>query len=111
MGKFVIRRRINGEFHFVLKANNGEIILTSEGYVNRAACENGIIPVKINSPYDERFMRKIATSGMHYFVLKAANGQTIGISEMYPTRRAMEIGINSVKVNAPGATTEDHTLV
>ncbi|HEX5552749.1 MAG TPA: DUF1508 domain-containing protein [Chitinophagaceae bacterium] len=30
MGKFVIKKRTNGEFQFNLKAGNSEIILTSE---------------------------------------------------------------------------------
>ena len=32
MGKFVITKRVNGEYQFNLKAGNDEIILTSEGY-------------------------------------------------------------------------------
>jgi uncharacterized protein YegP (UPF0339 family) len=42
MGKFVITNRKNGEFQFNLKAANGQVILTSEGYNNKAACVNGI---------------------------------------------------------------------
>jgi Uncharacterized conserved protein len=32
MGKFIITKRTNDEFQFNLKASNGEIILSSEGY-------------------------------------------------------------------------------
>ena len=42
MGKFVITMRKNGEFQFNLKATNGQVILTSEGYTTKAACMNGI---------------------------------------------------------------------
>jgi len=38
MGKFVIKTRTNGEYQFNLKAGNGEIILTSEGYTSKASC-------------------------------------------------------------------------
>ncbi len=49
MGKFVITKRSNGEFQFNLKANNGQSILSSEGYSTKNACENGIESVKRNS--------------------------------------------------------------
>ena len=42
-----------GEFRFRLKARNGEIIATSEGYVTKASCENGIESVKKNAPEAE----------------------------------------------------------
>ena len=35
MDKFVISKRSNGNYQFNLKANNGEIILTGEGYQNK----------------------------------------------------------------------------
>lgn len=46
MGKFVITKRSNGEFQFNLKANNGQTILTSEGYSAKSSCESGIESVK-----------------------------------------------------------------
>lgn len=39
-----------GEFRFRLKAKNGEVIATSEGYKSKASCENGIASVKKNAP-------------------------------------------------------------
>ncbi|MBQ5969847.1 MAG: YegP family protein [Clostridia bacterium] len=39
-----------GEFRFRLKARNGEIIATSEGYKAKASCINGIESVKKNAP-------------------------------------------------------------
>ena len=39
-----------GEFRFRLKARNGEIIATSEGYKAKASCLNGIESVKKNAP-------------------------------------------------------------
>ena len=38
-----------GEFRFRLKAKNGEVIATSEGYKAKASCMNGIESVKKNS--------------------------------------------------------------
>ena len=39
-----------GEFRFRLKAKNGEIIATSEGYKTKASCQNGIASVGKNAP-------------------------------------------------------------
>ena len=107
MGKFVIKKRLNGEFQFNLKASNGQVILTSEGYSSKSGCLNGIDSVKTNSPHDDRYERKKSSNGKYYFNLKSTNGQVIGSSEMYEASSGMENGINSVKTNAPNASTED----
>ena len=39
-----------GEFRFRLKAKNGEVIATSEGYKTKDSCMNGIESVKKNAP-------------------------------------------------------------
>ena len=39
-----------GEFRFRLKARNGQIIATSEGYTTKNACENGVESVRKNAP-------------------------------------------------------------
>ncbi|MBQ3385312.1 MAG: YegP family protein [Erysipelotrichaceae bacterium] len=38
-----------GEYRFRLKARNGEIILASEGYSQKAGCKNGIESVRKNA--------------------------------------------------------------
>ena len=42
-----------GEYRFRLKARNGEVIATSEGYKAKAGCLNGIESVKKNAPEAE----------------------------------------------------------
>lgn len=105
--KFEIKKGSSDKYRFNLKAGNGEIILSSETYQSKQGAENGIESVKTNAPNDARYERKMATSGQPYFVLKAANGEPIGRSETYSSTSAMENGIESVKKNAPTATTED----
>ena len=109
MGKFVISTRKNGEFQFNLKAGNGEIILTSEGYSAKASCLNGIESVRKNAPDDNRYERKEAKNGKTFFNLKASNGQVIGSSEMYESASGRDKGIESVKRNAPDATVDDQS--
>jgi hypothetical protein len=106
MGKFVIIQRRNGEYQFNLVAQNGRIILTSEGYITLAACQNGIQSVKINSVNDQRYQRKISMNGKAYFTLIASNGQIIGSSEMYESTASRDHSIDLIKELALKATVE-----
>ncbi|REC45738.1 YegP family protein [Chryseobacterium sp. 5_R23647] len=110
MGKFTISKRKNDEYQFNLKAGNGEIILTSEGYTTKANYHKGIESVRINSQDDSRYDRRVAVNEKDYFVLKARNGEIIGKSQYYRSKSSMEIGIDSVKTNAPTAEIVDETL-
>jgi uncharacterized protein len=101
--KFEIKKSANEQFMFNLKAANGEVILTSETYRQKGSAEQGIASVKANASDDSRFERKTAKDGSPYFVLKAANGEIIGKSEMYSSVAAMEKGIASVVTNAAEA--------
>lgn len=49
-GKFELYTDKKGEFRFRLKAGNGEIIASSEGYKTKASAENGIKSVQTNAP-------------------------------------------------------------
>jgi uncharacterized protein YegP (UPF0339 family) len=49
-GKFEIKKGSSGQYHFDLKAANGETIATSESYTTKAAAKNGIDSVKGNAP-------------------------------------------------------------
>ncbi|MBL0146023.1 MAG: YegP family protein [Chitinophagaceae bacterium] len=109
MGKFVISTRSNGEYQFNLKADNGQTILSSEGYTAKAGCTNGIESVKKNSQDSSNFERKVAANGKHYFNLKATNGQVIGTSQMYESEDGMVNGLASVLKNAHNAEVVDET--
>jgi uncharacterized protein YegP (UPF0339 family) len=106
-GKFEISVGKTGKFRFNLKASNGQTILTSEAYDSRKGAEGGIASVRKNAGNGGRFERKTAKDGSPYFVLKAANGEPIGKSEMYKTKRSMENGIASIGKNAPDAAVVD----
>ena len=109
MGKFEITSRKNGEFQFNLKATNGQVILTSQGYKTKASCLNGVESVKKNSQDDKRFEVKVSSNGKPFFNLMATNGQIIGTSQMYASETTMKNGIASVKRNAPEAAVVDLT--
>lgn len=108
-GKFELYKDKAGEFRFRLKAGNGQIILASEGYKQRASAENGIESVRKNAPDDARHERSETKNGKYRFNLKSTNGQVIGTSESYESSSSRDKGIESVKNNAPGAKVEDLT--
>jgi len=108
-GKFELKKSKSGQFMFNLKAANGQVILTSELYKAKAGAENGIASVRKNAGNDANFERKSSGKNEPYFVLKAANKEIIGKSEMYSSAASMENGIASVKTNAPDAKVEDLT--
>ncbi len=108
MGKFEIKKDASDQFRFNLKANNGEIILSSEAYRQKSSCENGIESVRKNSQIDSNFDRK-ESNGNYRFNLRSTNTQIIGVSESYNTSAAMENGIASVMKNAPDADIQDNS--
>jgi uncharacterized protein YegP (UPF0339 family) len=106
--KFVVTKS-GSRFYFHLTAESGEVILNSELYSRQGTVDEGVAAVKTNAPLDARYDRRSADTdtGQRYFVLTAPNGDVIGTSEMYASEAAREMGIESVKRNAPGAGVEE----
>jgi uncharacterized protein YegP (UPF0339 family) len=96
-GKFEIYTAKNGEFYFRLKSGNGETILGSEGYKAKSSAKNGVASVQKNCGDDNCYEAKEAKNGKHFFVLKAANRQVIGQSQMYKDAAGCKRGIAAVK--------------
>ena len=120
MGKFIIKNTNTG-IKFDLKANNGEVIATSEVYTTEAACRNGIDSVVRNAPiapiedqtvegYEvlkhPKFEVYLDKAGEFRFRLKATNGQIIAVGEGYKAKASCFNGIDSIKRNAPDAVIE-----
>jgi uncharacterized protein YegP (UPF0339 family) len=101
-GKFVIFKGKDGQDYFRLKAGNGEVILSSEGYKSRKSCLNGIESVRKNAAAG-RYECSVAKNGKSYFVLKATNGQEVGRSQMYKSESGCKNGMKSVTKNAADA--------
>lgn len=121
MGVFSVRAVASG-VKFDLKADNGEVIATSEVYDSRAACLKGVEsvrkvagtekledqPVKgakaLTNPKYEIYLDR---AGEYRFRLKARNGQIVAVSEGYATRQACLEGVASVRKNAPEGKIEE----
>ena len=108
-GKFVITKGKDNKFYFNLKAGNGEVILSSQGYKDKGGCLNGIESVKKNSQSKGRFEVKKSNDGKDYFVLTATNGQTIGKSQMYKSESGCSNGMKSVTNSAADASVADES--
>lgn len=106
---FELGKSSDGQFRFVLKAGNAEIILTSELYKAQDSAKNGIASVQANSADASRYEKKESSNGKPYFTLKAANHQVIGISQMYASVASRDAGIASVQANGQTSTIKDLT--
>lgn len=101
--KFETYKDKAGKHRFRLKAGNGEIILTSQGYSAKTGCKNGIESVRKNATNAANFETKDTSSGKFMFNLKASNQQVIGTSQSYSSSSGRDNGIKSVQKNAPDA--------
>ena len=49
-GKFELKKSKSGQYYFVLKAANGEVIAQSEQHTTHSAAKHGIESVRKNAP-------------------------------------------------------------
>ena len=85
----------DGEYYFNVRANNGEIVLRSEGYQTEAGARNGVASAKVNGIDLTRYVLLQATSGEWYFNLRAGNNKIIGTSEMYSSKSNARRGLKT----------------
>ena len=100
---FTIEQNKKGLFEFNLKAGNGQVILNSEPYYTKVACENAIESVRRSSLIEHRFQKMESMTGYQYFYLKASNGMILATSNYYESTASRDNGIASVMKNAPDA--------
>jgi len=108
-GKFEIFKDKADKYRFRLKAGNGEIILSSQGYEGKAGCTAGIESVRRNATDPNRFVKAKSDSGKFSFTLTAKNSQVIGNSQSYSSESGRDGGIASVGKSAPDASVDDQT--
>jgi Uncharacterized conserved protein len=108
-GTYLLHSAGSAQFHWDLKSGNGETILSSQVYASKQGAETGIKSCRANSAADAHFSRLTSSDEKPYFVLKAANGEVIGTSQMYATEATRDHGIASCRENGPTAATNDTT--
>jgi uncharacterized protein YegP (UPF0339 family) len=117
MGKFVVTEVKTG-VKFNLKANNGQVVATSQVYKTFETCKKGINSIKKNAPIakiEDQTVEGYAVeknpkweiytdkAGEVRFRLKARNGQIICSGEGYKQLSGCKNGIESIIKNAPDA--------
>jgi uncharacterized protein YegP (UPF0339 family) len=108
-GYYVLTKNVSSQYHFVLKADNHETILTSQMYSTKQGANTGIASCQTNSPFDSNYEKRLSGANQPYFVLKAGNYEIIGTSQMYLSTSARDTGIASCKANGPTKVVDDET--
>jgi len=96
------------QFYACLRAANRQVILLSEGYSDKGGAQKGIEAIKTASCEKSHFkisraVTQKGTPARWYFVLKAENHETVGVSELYNSRQGAEKGVASVMANGCGS--------
>ena len=114
MGRFVVKRTVDGEIMFNLLADNNEVIGTSETYRSMRSLRTGIDSVRRSAPSDiedltdsdsgtvkhPKWQLYLDRAGEYRFRLKAKNGEIILASEGYRSKSGALNGIDSVRRNS-----------
>ena len=108
-GKYLLHTAGKEQFHWDLKAGNAETILSSQMYTAKQGAVTGIESCRTNSGADLSYSRLTSKDNHPYFVLKAANGEIIGTSQMYGSGAARDHGITSCMKHGPSGVTQDET--
>ena len=105
--KYLLHAAGKDQFHWDLKAGNGETVLSSELYEGKQAAVNGIESCRKHSADDTRYARLTSKDNQPYFVLKSANGEVIGTSQMYGSGSARDHGITACMKAGTSAVIQD----
>jgi uncharacterized protein YegP (UPF0339 family) len=90
------------QYCFRLRANNGEIVLSSESYKTEAAAKKGVDSVKKNGPIAAQFEMVVGESEQTWFRLRASSAvgleaqEIIGRSQVYTSQHAALAGMHAV---------------
>jgi uncharacterized protein YegP (UPF0339 family) len=104
--KFEVKKTKSG-FVFNLKAPNGKYILSSEVYDEKKSAMSGVESVQRNAGAERQYETRESKKKEPYFVLLAKNGEVIGKSEMYKSKKGCRNGIVSCMKFGPDAKVVD----
>lgn len=107
---FLIQNSKDGQIYFTLRASNHEVVLTSETYTTLAAANNGIAAVRTAAQLPSNFKVMLSRREEPYFVLRSANHEIIGTSEMYSSTAARDEGITACQRAAREAVVVDRRV-
>jgi hypothetical protein len=102
-GKYFLHPAGTSQFHWALRAGNGETLLSSQLYGSLQSAQAAVQSCRTHSSNDACFSRVSTRDHRSYFVLTDSDGGKIGTSEMYPSESKREKGIATCKADAASA--------
>ncbi|MNP14820.1 hypothetical protein D3C76_1071570 [compost metagenome] len=95
-GWFELRKNNGGTWRLRLKAADTETLLDTGVYESRTAAEEAMARFRENCVHEERYVRRIDSSGKNYFKLRAANKDIIARSHLYDSEPSLEKAIETI---------------
>jgi Uncharacterized conserved protein len=90
----------SGYYFFRLITNENRILVSSEGYLNKADCILAIELFKEKSIHDKSYLKARASNDGLYFFMESSHGELIGVSEIYSRSNEMDKVISLIKEHA-----------
>jgi uncharacterized protein YegP (UPF0339 family) len=84
--RFEVFQGEDHQFYFHLRAGNGEIVLTSEGYTTKASALGGVASVETNGSVASSYETFETAGGQYGVRLRAANHEIIAQGESYASQ-------------------------
>ena len=105
-GRWQIEKKDKNEYISVLKANNGETMLTSEIYASEDSARTGIDTI-IKNITAGKFVIYEDKRGNFYFKLKTAGNKLLCVGEIYQSRAACESAVERIRIIAAKSPVSD----
>ncbi|WP_455220772.1 YegP family protein [Kaarinaea lacus] len=96
---FVLKQNENGEIYFNFLNSDGEVVLISGDYPDKAMAEDAIKDVKLNSLMSQQLAAGKTKDGAQFFVIKGTNGDILVKSALYTSQMVMDNALHCVNDN------------
>ena len=94
----IYKNKKTQQFHYRLKAANGQVILQGKSYDTKKESARAIESVLLNGNDESRYEVK-ESKDQKFFILKSSTGEVIGRSQLYKSESGLKNGIMSVGNN------------
>lgn len=106
---FVLKQNKNGEIYFNFLNKDGEVLLMSGNFEDKASAEEAIKQVRVGSLMSQQMAAGKTPEGEQFFVIKSADGQILVKSGLYTSQMVLDNALHCVKDNACVAEVMDMT--
>jgi uncharacterized protein YegP (UPF0339 family) len=106
---FQIKKNDDDQFYFHFVDSNGELVLMSGDYPQKAEAEQAIRDVKVGSLTANQIAAGKVSDGDTFFVIKDTAGEILVKSVLFDSRMVFDNALHTVKDNACVAEVSDLT--